>query len=86
MRMRYCARALAAALTTAAITAPVSQAQIDNYEPPMTPAPSTSAQGTGGSTDWAVIGLSAAGGVALIGGAVAVPRRLHRRTTVAGRN
>jgi hypothetical protein len=70
---------LAAISTAAAIAAPAAQARFDESMPDHPPsAPYVVNHSGDGSTEWALIGLGAAGGIVLLG---AGSQRVLRRTT-----
>lgn len=82
MRLRRGAPMIAAIATAAAIAAPAAQARFDESMPGQAPvAPRVVQHSGGGSTDWALIGIGAAGGVALFGAGTARSRHVRRRTT-----
>jgi hypothetical protein len=82
MRLHHRVPMLAAAVSAAAIAVPgTAQAKFDNTTYPPLGAPYVSHH-TGGSSDWAVVGL-AAGGIALIGAGTVTSRRVIRRGTRA---
>ncbi len=87
MRLHRGVRMLAAVATISATLAPAAQAKFDNSTYPTVGAPYV-VHHTGGSADWTLIGLGAAGGLALIGAGAATSRRALRRTaqtpTVSG--
>jgi hypothetical protein len=84
MRPHHGVRALAAVLTATAITAPAAQADIDNFQASYTPAHSAPAPRPDG-TDWTLVGLGTAGGIALIGAGVTGSRRVRRRQASVAR-
>ena len=65
MRLQRGVRTFAAVVTAAAITAPAGQAKFDNTTYPPLGTPRAVVTHHPGSTDWALIGLSAAGAVTL---------------------
>jgi hypothetical protein len=82
MRLRRGVPMLAAIATTAAIAAPAAQARFDESMPNHPPSvPYVVHHSGGGSTDWALIGLGAAGGIALLGAGAARSQHVLRRTT-----
>ena len=75
---------LAAISTAAAIAAPAAQARFDESMPGQAPvAPQVVQHNGGGSTDWALIGLGAAGAIALGAGTVR-SQHVRRRTARVG--
>jgi hypothetical protein len=84
MRPHHGVRTLAAVLTAAAITAPAAQANFGNFYAPYTPLNSAAVHHADGTTDWTLIGLSAAGGVTLLGAGATTSRRLRRRDPSVG--
>ncbi len=86
MRLHRGVRMLAAVATISATLAPAAEAKFDNSTYPGG-APYV-VHHTGGSADGMLIGLGAAGGLALIGAGAATSRRALRRTaqtpTVSG--
>lgn len=85
MRPHLSVRTLAAVLTAAACTAPVAQANFGDYYAPYTPLNSAAVYHAGAATDWTLIGLSAAGGVTLLGAGATTSRRRRRRDPSVGR-
>jgi heme/copper-type cytochrome/quinol oxidase subunit 1 len=79
MRLRRPVPMLVAAVSAAAIAAPAAQARFDNTTYPPLGAPYAVHHG-GSSTDWTLVALGAAGGVALIGAGTATSLRATRRT------
>ncbi len=76
MRLHNGVRMLAALTATAAITASPAYAKFDNSTyPPLGPVHAGSGHAAGGSTDWALIGVGAAGGITLLGAGIATSRR-----------
>lgn len=86
MRLHRGVRTLAAAASALAIAAPAAQAKFDNTTyPAYTPGQAAYLHHSGGTTDWALIGLgAAAGGAALVGVGVAGSRRRVRRGVPSG--
>jgi hypothetical protein len=81
MRLRRGVPTLAAIATAAAIAAPAAQARFDESMPGQAPvAPQVVQHNGGGSTDWSLIGLGAAGGIALLGAGTVRSRHVRRRT------
>lgn len=78
MRLQRGVRTFAAVVTAAAITAPAGQAKFDNTTYPPLGNPRAIVDHHHGSTDWTLIGLSAAGAATLVGAGVATSRRLGR--------
>jgi hypothetical protein len=71
--------------TAAAIAPPAALARFDESMPDHPPsAPYVVQHHRGGSTDWALIGIGAAGGIALLGAGTARSRHALRRTGRVG--
>jgi hypothetical protein len=84
MRLHRCVPMLAALVSSAGMIGPAAaQAKFDETTFPPLGVPYV-AHHNSGSTDWALIGLGAAGGIALIGVGTAGTRRAVRRTTGVG--
>ncbi len=79
MRLQRGVSTFAAIATTAALAASPAQAKFDNTTYPPLGAPRSVVTHHAGSTDWALIAVSAAGGVALAGAGVGASRRRGRR-------
>jgi hypothetical protein len=76
MRSHHGVRMLAALAAGAGITAPAAQAKFDNTTyPPLNAQLSLPAHHPGGSTDWMLIGVGAAGGLTLLGAGATTSRR-----------
>jgi hypothetical protein len=84
MRLEHVGNVVAAALAAAAVSAPPAYARWPSPEG-ASPQNAASAQQRQpeGSTDWELIGLTAAGGVALLTAGVVSSRRVIRRTSSA---
>jgi hypothetical protein len=89
MRLHHGVRTLAAVVTTATTAAAVATpaaAYFDNTTyPPLNAFKSAPAHHPGDSTDWTLIGLGAAGGIAVVAVGVTGSRRLSRKSQSAAR-
>lgn len=84
MRLTHVGNVVAAALAAAAVTAPSAYARWPSPEGGgAQSAASVQQRPTDGSTDWELIGLTAAGGAALLTAGVVSSRRVTRRTSSA---
>ena len=85
MRLQRGVSTFAAVATAAAIAAPAGQAKFDNTTYPPLGTPRSIVTHHPESTDWTLIALSAAGGIALVGAGVGTSRRRGRRSVPTAR-